>query len=57
VVSATRDGAPVAVPDTFTPYIQSTSSDASRLHTVLIDVGDRAGATPTFPDRTIRRLP
>lgn len=39
-------------------YIQNTgSADASRLHARLVDVGDRVGATPTFPDRTIRRLP
>ncbi len=58
VVSATRDGIPVTVPQTFTPYIQNTSSsDASRLLTRLVDVGDRADSTPTFPERTIRRLP
>jgi hypothetical protein len=57
VLSATRGGLPVAVPKTFTPYIQNTSSaDASRLHAVVVDLGDRPDSIPTFPDRIIRRL-
>ncbi len=58
VTSATRNGTPVAAPTDFTPYIQNVaSSDASRLHAVLMDVGDTTTSTPTFPDTTIRRLP
>ncbi len=58
VVTATRDGATVAPPNDFTPYLENTSSsDASQLHAVLLDVGDSPSSTPTFPDKTVRRLP
>jgi hypothetical protein len=58
VTSSTRDGTPIAPPADFTPYVQNvSSSDASQLHAVLLDVGDSPSSTPTFPDKTIRRLP
>lgn len=58
LVSATRDGVPVAVETDLTAYIQNTkSSDASRLDAVLVDIGDTPSSTPTLPRLTIRRLP
>ena len=58
VTSATRNGTAVTAPPDFVPYLQNTSSsDASQLHAVLIDVGDAPSSTPTFPDKTVRRLP
>lgn len=58
VTSATRNGTPVGAPADATPAIQNvSSSDASRLRAVLMDVGDTPTSTPTFPTLTVRRLP